>query len=227
MTDPEASDDDRADSAADSWSAWPGSWVPDNEIPVALPWSGVLGRSEEYAVALLGAQLYTSVIELQIIVCSRRDSPELFNEVAGAVHGGVTDRLLLGVEYSDGRRGTNVGTSTPEHNTPTLNSYGSGGGPRKVHAAYLLAPPPPPGPVTVLCAWPARGISETTTVLDASDITVFLEQVQLLWPRQPDQPSTATEVPPTVPAGGWFAHTLQLTPAADRTGQGPARRYAS
>jgi hypothetical protein len=82
---------------------------------------------------------------------------------------------------------------------------GGGGGGRYDDAAvaYLLHPVPPSGPLTIWCAWPSRGIEETSVVFDGAMLGEQVEQVEVLWPadttlRRPPRPK------PNLPPDGWF-----------------------
>ena len=82
-------------------------------------------------------------------------------------------------------------------------------GARSVDASFFLAPLPPAGPLTVVCAWPAWGIAETTTVLDGDEIHAAAREVQVLWPLEPEDFSVPEPAPlPDLPAGSWFARAL-------------------
>jgi hypothetical protein len=43
---------------------------------------------------------------------------------------------------------------------------------------------PPPGPLTVVCSWPRRGVQEATLVLDADAIRTAALQAQPFWPAR-------------------------------------------
>jgi hypothetical protein len=77
---------------------------PDNKAPGALAWAAVFGRGPGLAVLLTGAAAYSTGLRLEVAVRAREGfrGGELFHAVHG--HGGTRrDRLLLGVEYADGR----------------------------------------------------------------------------------------------------------------------------
>lgn len=185
---------------------------PDNEVPAHLPWSALLARGDDVAVILTGARLYSTGIRLDIAVRARvGDQVDLFSALDGYGRRGA-DRILLGVEYVDGRVATNVGHSgwpPPDRpdTEPTLTSGGGSGGDRSVDISFFLSPLPPPGPVVVVCAWPGRGVAETRTVLDGTASAA--DQVQVLWPPDETPPGRPEPPPPPdVPDGGWFARAM-------------------
>ncbi len=185
---------------------------PDNEVPVALGWSVVLGRSDDVAVALIGARVYSTGVRLGIDVRARHGSRDQHRELHSAVTGrhGAGPALLLGVAFADGRTATTVGRRAGTDGAPTLTPGGSSGGNRSVDASFFLAPLPPAGPLTVVCAWPEWGVAETTTVLDGDEVQAAARRVQVLWPPEPEV-HLAPEPPPLpdLPPGSWFARVLE------------------
>lgn len=190
------------------------SGPPDNEVPGPLGWAALLGRGPDLAVALTGAAAYTTGLRLDLAIRARTSTPggQLFHAVDG--HGAGRDRLLLGVEFADGRIATNAGRDwLPQHladDVPSLAHGGGGGSDRGVDLTMFLHPLPPPGPLAVLCSWPGREIPETRTELDATALRAAVEQVQVLWPPEsPEQRKPEPPEPPDVPDGGWFSRALQ------------------
>lgn len=189
------------------------SLPPDNEVPGPLDWTALLGRTQDIAVALTAAAVYSTGLRLDVVVRARSltSEPDLFHAVDG--HGTGRDRLLLGVEFADGRVAATSGHLWPQQqlaeDAPSLQRLGSTGSDRSVDFAMFLHPLPPPGPLAVLCSWPGRGITETRTEFDATAVRAALTKVLVLWPLQPpDQRRPEPPDPPDVPDGGWFARVL-------------------
>ncbi len=193
---------------------------PENEVPGAVPWSTLLGRSTDVAVALVGAHAYSTGIRLSVAVRTRQESGPgnghlLHQEVFGYPGGDGVDRLLLGVEYADGRVATNAASDSwpPQDqpdDEPSLHPGGSSGGSRGVDVEFFLSPPPPAGPLTIFCAWQSRGIPETRTVLDGAALAEAVTKIQVLWPIEVDPPPEPAQPPrPNVPQGGWFEAILR------------------
>ena len=212
---------------------------PDNEVPVVLPVTAVLGRTAEVAVAVVGLRVFSTGIQLDLMVRVRTEPGgalryRLHELVGGFVPAEDTagQRLLLGLEYADGRTATNLtgpawwpaegAEPDPEH--PTLMPVGGGGGDRSIDQGYWLTPVPPPGPLTFICAWSAFGIAETRTVIDLSGLAAAASAVQELWPWQPPDDQPREPVPPELPAGSWFAEAAR-TPRHG-PGWGPTLRLA-
>lgn len=192
----------QADERAEHWRRL---MPPSNEIPVLLPWSGTLGRSEDIAVALVGAHLHSSGVLLYITARGRGAAVLGLHGAASGRFDANGDVLCLGVEMADGTAAANIDRAADagSSNYPTLMRGGGGGGPSSVDVTYFLSPVPPPGPVCMVCAWPSRDIPETRSEFDGTHLTELLAQVTELWPPEP-----AGQLPdhpqPTLPPGGWF-----------------------
>ena len=180
--------------------------TPANEVPVLLPWSGVLARAEEVAVLLTAAHLYSNGIQFDLSVRGRGLSAYDLHAPAGGHPDANGHMLCFGVEGADGQAAANVpkdGASGRPDEGPSLTGGGGGGRYDDAAVAYLLHPVPASGPLTIWCAWQSRGIEETSVVFDGEMLGELVEQVEVLWPadathRRPPRPK------PNLPAGGWF-----------------------
>lgn len=187
---------------------------PDNELPVPLAVSAVLGEADGVVVYLSGLRVYSNGVAFTL---ESRTSPDRAGDepsslyVGGFGPGWVADNPLLGVEYADGRRGFYLGThggeTAGDDGTLSLRSgRGSGGGDGTSYSEMFLAPLPPGGPVRIICAWPSKGVEETATRLDGDQIVEAAGGVRELWPLQPPRRPVYVRPPlPELPAGGWFA----------------------
>ncbi len=126
------------------------------------------------------------------------------------------ERLLLGVEYADGRTATNFQSpgfrgmpADDDPYQPLLSPMGGGGGGRSFDQPFWLTPLPPAGPLVVVCAWSAFDIPESRTVLDGAAIVEAASRAVVLWPPSPPRDEAPVEPPePRVPDGGWFASVV-------------------
>jgi hypothetical protein len=186
---------------------------PDNEIPGSVAVDALLASSEDLVVFICGMSVYRDGVDFTVEVRARpgRMSGASLHE-AMVWPGAGEDRLLLGVEFDDGRRCTNVPrehpppSGTTSADQPALWSSGSGGRLRTAYASWFLYPLPPPGDLRIICAWPAAGISETVTTLSADAILRAADRARELWPWEPEPTVVEPEPgPPDIPAGGWFA----------------------
>jgi hypothetical protein len=189
---------------------------PDNEVPAPVPFTAVLGRTEDLAVCLAGMDAYTTGLSFRLAVRLRKARSglhhRLFEMVSG--HGPGTpaeDRLLLGVEYADGRTVSNLAgdawfamREASDHEL-VLNPGGGGGGGLSYDQRFWLSPLPPPGLVTFICAWPALDLPETSATVQGQVLLDAAARALVLWP-----PSTRSfepepePQPPAVPEG-WFS----------------------
>lgn len=196
---------------------------PENEVPGSVSVEALIGRSDECAVALLAVRVFSDGIELELGArVRRRDSGQfspLTEEVRGGQRYGDPNRaLLFGVLFADGRWTTNLDHGGPhqaELGRPTLTPGSGGGGELNADNRFWLSPLPPVGDLTVICAWPSRGVGETRTVIDADEIAAARSRVVELWPWEPPPPEP---VEPRIrfqpPAGTWFAEVLGDQPAS-------------
>ena len=97
--------------------------------------------------------------------------------------------LRVGVRFADGTTLTNLGRRWPpfpvgggEPPGPLLVPQGGGGGGRRYDQDYWVWPLPPPGPLTFVCAWPARDVPESRAELDAALVLTAAGRAVYLWP---------------------------------------------
>ncbi len=206
---------------------------PENEIPCAAALSAVLARTDDVAVGLDGATVFSTGVLFRIIVRRRRDGePDRPEDLVALAHGGHLPpadgrQLMLGVELADGRRAAMLGDPWFRHLSEddsldvALVSRGAGGGGRTYDASYWLTVVPPAGDLRIVCAWPAFGIPETVTVLDAGPLAEAAACVVELWPAEPasaDEYEPRPPARPVVAPGGWFEQVL----GAPTSDPGPA-----
>jgi hypothetical protein len=188
--------------------------APENEIPVAVPLNTVLARTDDVAVALQRLSVYTTGVSFDLVVRLRPDAARAggrdLNEMLWG-HGPAPDqgRFLMGVEFADGRRASNVsGRHGPVPGDEIVFTQGGGsGGMASVEQSWWLYPLPPQGPLRFVLRCPELGIDETSVVLDGAAIRAAADAVVVLWPWTPPPGSGPPEppAPPDLPADSWFA----------------------
>jgi hypothetical protein len=193
---------------------------PDNELPTGVGLTVLLGRTDDAAVGITGIEAFSTGFRFTLAVRLRQAPPELaygglFTLVSSHLHAGVEasveNRLLLGIEYPDGRRASTLQDmrmpgprAVADVEQLVLVQQGGGGGQQSVDQSYWVAPLPPDGPVVVVMAWAGFGMPECRTVLDGAAIRAAAARSHSLWPPQPA--SEHREPPPTPrPSSGWFA----------------------
>ncbi len=182
---------------------------PENEVPVSVALDAMLGEAADFIVYLSGVRVFRTVLEFRLTALARHRGAG--RGLSGALfgHGEQEDRLLLGVEYADGRIGSNLGgfpaglNQELDPTTPVLMPGGGGGGDRSAETSYYLTPLPPPGPLRIITAWPSRGVAESVTEIPAEPLTDAATRVRVLWNLDPDEQPVQPQ-PPRVPPGGWF-----------------------
>ncbi|MFI7588562.1 hypothetical protein ACIB24_15945 [Spongisporangium articulatum] len=198
-------DDEGGGRERPTWSA------PENEVPVPVDVSAVIGRADDLAIFVGGFRVYSNGVEFTVSL-RRRRTPTRRHDVMDLFmghYGELTDpedQFLLGFEFADGTRVTSGGFGRPERG-PQLNSHGGGGGGRGYDKTMWLTPLPPPGELLLVCTWLRLGIEETRTVLDATAFVTAAAGVEELWPWEPEpdeQPEPLADVP-VLP--GWFGET--------------------
>jgi hypothetical protein len=183
--------------------------APENEIPVAVPLTTLLARTEDVAVALVGLRVYSTGLTFDLALRVRPAAVSRFQpRGTWPPHGFWHEGLLVGVELSDGRR-----LSTADEQWPpapgrdaALTMAAGSGGDTTYDQTYWLHPLPPEGPLQIVVRGDELGIPETATELDGAAIRRAAGQVVELWPWAP--PPHDEPVPPAapeVPPDSWFA----------------------
>jgi hypothetical protein len=78
----------------------------------------------------------------------------------------------FGLQFSDGGKAAGgPGSRRPDHDSepagPVLYPFAGGGGPHSFISRWWMWPLPPAGPLEFVCEWPAFGIAESRTGIDA------------------------------------------------------------
>jgi hypothetical protein len=184
---------------------------PANEIPGTAALSLLLARTDDLAVALIGLRAYSTGLLFDLAVRLRtpdrldREGGPLYQVVAGPFRG--EHAFLLGFEYPDGRTATNLRWDfrppfDAADDPQLLPSGGGGGGDQTFDAGYFLSPLRTGGDLTVVCAWPSRGIPETQSVRAGELISDAASRITELWPWEdlPDETPAAPHSTPARPA---------------------------
>ncbi|WP_327116610.1 hypothetical protein OHB12_05065 [Nocardia sp. NBC_01730] len=182
---------------------------PSNEVPALVPVERVLVRTDDIAASLIGARAYSSGVELTLHVHVRQGCDRsAIGAFGGGYPGGTKDQFLVSVEFDDGKTGTNLRQFTLDspQDLPVLSPGGGGGSDSLSTMTYYLTPLPPAGRLSLIVAWPAAGIGEHRTDLDAGTFRAAAQQSIVLWPLDPE-PAPYRELPvelPDLEPNGWF-----------------------
>jgi len=206
----------RAEAELDAWQRR--MHRPDNEVGWVVPVSVVLARTPDVALALTHLTAFTTGVALTLAV-RLRVAPdglppgELYQRISPYPGLGADldpdQRLLLGVEYADGRTATNLRSggwpaAPVDDDEPVLAPEGGGGSELSVDNGFWLSPVPPDGPFAVVCAWGAFGIRETTLVIEHADLATASTRSTTLWAVPPVHHPPAPAREPRLPTTGWF-----------------------
>jgi hypothetical protein len=93
--------------------------------------------------------------------------------------------LRVGVQYADGRAATSISGHDRPVGGPAMRCLGGGGRGGAAESCfrqgYWISPLPPPGPLAVLCEWPAVKIAVTRQEIDAQMILDAAETARTMF----------------------------------------------
>ena len=144
----------------------------------------LIWQSDRLVVAVRHVVAFPAGVEVEVEAHSRGTGPG-----PGDATGFQGLRFRVGVAggreaAQDDEAGLRSGTG------PVLivtGSEGSAGGPdddAHVRMSLWIWPLPPPGPVTVRCSWPVRGLQDAGIVLDGDAIRAAASQARPFWPAR-------------------------------------------
>lgn len=155
----------------------------------------VIASSARAAVYVGRCSAYSTGFELEVRVLLAAGAQDLDPSLNGPHHrpgsrsgSNYEDMLKFGVEFSDGRKATNVrllGIAGEEPQAPVLWSMGGGGGGGRWRQEFWVWPLPPPGPVWFVCEWPAAGIALSRAETDAQQLHDAAARAVALFPDEP------------------------------------------
>lgn len=158
---------------------WVGGWVP---------WHLVIMRNPDVYAVVTDVQAFPSGVLFTLLTRVRPgalpsrapmpDPPLLMSM-------GSTDGPLFGVGFADGRKtAVHAPLPTPGEGSPgpVLSLCGGGGGGGQERLDVWLWPLPPEGPLSFAAAWPALGLEETVTTVDATELVAAAGTAERLWP---------------------------------------------
>jgi hypothetical protein len=193
-------DDESDEEEQDAYPPWLGP--PDDELGVVLPMGLPFARSEDTAIMLTHLVAYRQGFEFSLAIFRRLLDPEPPNPLAlhdrslrlrFAKSGKLPEEFLrLGIQFSDGRRATNLtdpewhfAVETEEPPSEPVLVASARGGPgrsrRAVRHGGWVWPLPSSGPLEFVCEWPAERIAETRLEVSADPLLESAARAQRLW----------------------------------------------
>jgi hypothetical protein len=163
-------------------------------LPGVAPVELVVARNATAVVYVGRCSAYPAGFELEVRVLLAAGA-DLDPSLNGPHHypgrgSSYEEMLKFGLEFSDGRKVTNVGwhpggAGEPEH--PVLHSMGGGGGGGggRWEQDFWVWPLPPAGALTFVCEWPAAGVALSRAETDAQPLLDAAARAVALFPAQP------------------------------------------
>ena len=169
----------------------PWAGPPHGTLPGVAALELILASNEQAAVYIGRCSAYLTGFELEVRVLVRGD--DLDPSLSGVYHhpgrGSTYEEMLrFGIEFSDGRKATNVGDSWLGEGQPeglVLWGMGGGGGGGRWRQDFWVWPLPPRGLFELVCEWPAAGLALTRQEVDAQIVLDAAARARGLFPDQP------------------------------------------
>jgi hypothetical protein len=168
---------------------------PDGVLPGVAPVELLIASNERAAVYVGRCSAYPTGFELEVRVLLAADA-DLDPSLNGPHHrpgrgSNYEEMLKFGLEFSDGRKVTNVspfppGPEKPEE--PVLWPQGGGGGGGRWRQDFWVWPLPPTGPLAFVCEWPAAGIGLSRAETDAQPLLDAAARAVPVFPDEPPVP---------------------------------------
>lgn len=188
---------------------------PHGVLPGVAPVELIIATNARAAVYVGCCSAYPTGFELEVRVLLAAGT-DLDPSLNGPHHhpgrgSNYEEMLKFGLEFSDGRRVTNVGSHRPrlgEPEEPVLWSTGGGGGGGRWKQEFWVWPLPPAGPLGFVCEWPAAGITLSRAETDAQRLLDAAARAVALFPDAPSAgeqiswPSTRTQLYSQDPSPG-------------------------
>jgi hypothetical protein len=163
-----------------------------------VPVETVLARGEDVAVGIGRLGVYPQGFECDVFASARLELDlDPFEHDPRSGDASSTDSLYFGVEFSDGRNVTNTyaaqgAESGRDPNALVMIEQDGGGGTGGWIQTYWVAPLPRSGAVKFVVAWPAVGVPDGRTDVDAPLFLAAAKRSQAIWDL-PDAPEGFAE----------------------------------
>jgi hypothetical protein len=163
---------------------------PDGMLPAPVAERLLLARTSDVAVAVVGLLAFPVGFEFLLSVQLRRALPGTPGSSFLAALDGeppADEFFRLGIQFSTGEKVANTQLRATREGSadlagPILKVRSGGGGMLSRDWRYWVSPLPPPGLLAFVCEWPALGIRESRTALDAELLRSAAGQSIDLWP---------------------------------------------
>lgn len=179
---------------------------PTYELPAAVHLGRFLHRSPTLVMAVRSAEVFSTGCSVSLSWLIRRGEQDdedwsalhsmFFQFGPGPLRGQTrTTGLMFGIELPDGSKassglhspyGFRGNEKQPEPPTIVLNNGGGGGGEDELTGTgnLWIWPLPPAGKLRLLAQWLDFGLTETSVVLDGTELREAATNVQKYWPEE-------------------------------------------
>jgi hypothetical protein len=190
---------------------------PRGVLPGVAPVELVIASNAKAAVYVGRCSAYPTGFELEVRVLVT-DQADLDPSLNGPHHypgkgSNYEEMLKFGLEFSDGRKVTNIGGHLPgsgQPEGPVLWSMGGGGVDGRWEQDFWVWPLPPTGPLAFVCEWLAAGIALSRAETDAQPLLDAAARAVALFPDEDPAGEQTT----------WSSSTTQIYsqgPSADKS----------
>ncbi|MDR7274662.1 hypothetical protein [Catenuloplanes atrovinosus] len=164
--------------------------MPEDAIGVAVPLDIALAFGDGVAVGVTALTAFANGFEVTVSAVARVDDRrgrvlrDGFRRAYPPDEPPGPEFLRFGLRYADGGVATNLtfpGALDAEPAGPLLIHHSGTGTQRRQTVTYWAWPLPPPGPLTVVFSWPARGIDEFRTEIDAGAVRAAADRAVVVW----------------------------------------------
>ncbi len=171
----------------------PWAGPPSNVLPAPFGALLLQARSEMAVLAVYGAHACAEGFGVEVLAKWQQSTqPEPVRQGPHFASRGGPNALRFVIRFADGREA--IADNRPGHpadpgrQLPRISFRSGQGSDSEWEHRMWVWPLPPPGPLTILCEWPAMAIPETTAVLDASVILDAAAGAATLWTSGGDSP---------------------------------------
>jgi hypothetical protein len=153
-------------------------------VPAVVAAERAIVRSDGVAISLSCLWVYPTGFRFDLFVDLRDEWSELDPFLLDRRPRRDEERLLLGFEFADGSRATNVKDGWGgdlDSSSPSLVGKGASRSDGQSRRSFWVWPLPAPGHLEIACEWPKAGIPLTRSELDSDAILEAASRAQILF----------------------------------------------
>jgi hypothetical protein len=178
-----ADDDEDSEFDQPEWGGHPHVVLPGRSNQTAT-----LFRTEAATLVLCCIDAYPTGLEFNLRLLTAKSDRHAHSGPLDLGYGGAESApssIRLGLEFADGRSWSSLSPPptypiSSERDDIVVMPQGGGGGGRFWELRFWLWPLPPEGPLTFHTDWLAKGIPETSTVVDATELRLLAQTATMM-----------------------------------------------